>query len=57
MPTANEVLDALAGLGISYDEVTGLLETEGVEKFTVSWNELLDTVTAALESARSGVTQ
>ena len=54
---ANEVLDALAGLGISYDEVTGLLETEGVEKFTVSWNELLDTVTAALESARSGVTQ
>jgi transaldolase len=54
---ANEVLDALAGLGISYDEVTGLLEKEGVEKFTVSWNELLDTVTAALESARSGVTQ
>jgi transaldolase len=54
---ANEVLDALAAQGISYDEVTGLLESQGVEKFTVSWNELLDTVTAALESARGGDTQ
>ena len=54
---ANQVFDALAGLGISYDEVTGLLETQGIEKFTVSWNELLDTVTAALESAHSGVSQ
>lgn len=48
---ANAVLDALDALGISYDEVTALLEKEGVEKFVVSWNELLDTVTAALESA------
>ena len=30
---ANEVLDAIAELGISYDEVTELLEKEGVEKF------------------------
>ncbi|HEY0259199.1 MAG TPA: transaldolase [Lacisediminihabitans sp.] len=52
---ANAVLDALAEQGISYDEVTTLLEKEGVEKFIVSWNELLDTVTAALESAQSGV--
>jgi transaldolase len=51
---ANEVLDALAAQGISYGDVTALLEKEGVEKFTVSWNELLDTVTAALESARGG---
>ncbi|RWZ51762.1 transaldolase [Labedella phragmitis] len=49
---ANSVLDALADLGISYDEVTALLEKEGVEKFVVSWNELLDTVTSALESAK-----
>lgn len=49
---ANEVLDALAALGVSYDEVTALLEREGVEKFIVSWNELLDTVTAALEAAK-----
>lgn len=49
---ANKVLDAIAGLGISYDEVTALLEKEGVEKFIVSWNELLDTVTAALAAAK-----
>ena len=48
---ANAVLDQLDALGISYDEVTALLEREGVEKFVVSWNELLDTVTAALEAA------
>ncbi|MGV8896471.1 MAG: transaldolase [Rhodoglobus sp.] len=49
---ANNTLDALAALGISYDEVTALLEKEGVEKFIVSWNELLDTVAAALEAAK-----
>ncbi|MEC5169610.1 transaldolase [Glaciihabitans sp. GrIS 2.15] len=52
---ANAVLDALDALGISYEEVTALLEKEGVEKFIVSWNELLDTVTAALESANGEV--
>jgi len=49
---ANAVLDAIAAQGISYDDVTELLEKEGVEKFIVSWNELLDTVTAALEAAK-----
>ncbi len=49
---ANAVLDQIDALGISYDEVTALLEREGVEKFVVSWNELLDTVTAALEAAK-----
>ncbi|GAB3578508.1 transaldolase [Leifsonia lichenia] len=49
---AQSVLDQLAALGISYDDVTALLEKEGVEKFIVSWNELLDTVTAALEAAK-----
>jgi transaldolase len=49
---ANITLDALTALGISYDEVTELLEKEGVEKFIVSWNELLDTVSAALEAAK-----
>jgi transaldolase len=49
---ANATLDALDALGISYDEVTTLLEKEGVEKFIVSWNELLDTVAAALEAAK-----
>ncbi|MCU1584433.1 MAG: tal [Microbacteriaceae bacterium] len=54
---ANAVLDALDAQGISYEEVTALLEKEGVEKFIVSWNELLDTVTAALESAQSGTVE
>jgi transaldolase len=53
---ANAVLDALAALGISYDDVTALLEKEGVEKFVVSWGELLDTVTAALDAAQVGST-
>ena len=52
---ANTVLDTLDALGISYEEVTALLEKEGVEKFIVSWNELLDTVTAALQSANAQV--
>lgn len=51
---ANAVLDALAAQGISYDEVTQLLEEEGVSKFIVSWGELLDTVTSALEGAKAG---
>lgn len=32
------------------DDVTDLLEREGVEKFTASWNELLDTVDVELRS-------
>ncbi len=49
---ARATLAALEGLGISYEEVTSLLEQEGVEKFIVSWNELLDTVSAAIEAAK-----
>lgn len=41
---ARRVVEALAGLGISLDEVTDQLEREGVEKFETSWTELLDTV-------------
>ena len=54
---ANEVLDALAKVGVSYDDVTALLEQEGVDKFIVSWNELLDTVTAALDGAKNEATR
>lgn len=38
---------ALADLGISYDAVITVLETEGVTKFIDSWNELLETVEKA----------
>ena len=50
---ANLVLDALADEGVSYNDVTQVLEAEGVAKFILSWNELLDTVTAALDSAKA----
>ncbi|MDP9445382.1 MAG: transaldolase [Actinomycetota bacterium] len=49
---AQDVLDALEKLGISYDDVIDVLEREGVEKFEKSWKELLDTVAAAVEEAR-----
>jgi transaldolase len=49
---ARAVLAAIEAQGISIDEVTDLLEQEGVDKFVVSWNELLDTIAAALEAAR-----
>ena len=49
---AADVLARLEGIGISYDEVTEQLEKEAVEKFVVSWNELLETVRTALEGAK-----
>lgn len=49
---ARATIAAIEALGISLVEVTTLLEREGVDKFIVSWNELLDIVTAAIESAR-----
>ena len=49
---AAKIIDELAEVGVSYDDVTTLLETEGVDKFIVSWSELLDSVTAALQAAK-----
>ena len=49
---ARQVLAEIEKLGISIVEVTTLLEREGVDKFIVSWNELLDIVTAAMDTAR-----
>ena len=46
---SRSVLAAIEDLGISYDEVVSLLETEGVDKFIASWNDLLDTVSKALQ--------
>jgi transaldolase len=51
---AQQVLDDLAALGISYDEVVEVLEVEGVDKFAASWQELLETVSTALEEAKEG---
>ncbi|GAB3540679.1 transaldolase [Arthrobacter tecti] len=49
---SNELLNRLENLGISYKEVVELLEEEGLDKFVVSWKELLETVNTALESAK-----
>ena len=49
---SREVLAGLARLGIDLDEVTALLEREGVEKFVASWDEMLATVQEALDAAR-----
>ncbi|MBT2675457.1 transaldolase [Streptomyces sp. ISL-14] len=43
-------LAAVAALGISYDEVVTLLEDEGVAKFEVAWQDLLDAVKKSLGS-------
>jgi len=48
---AAQVLDRLERLGIGYDEVTNLLEREGVDKFEKSWTELVQTVTDELDRA------
>jgi transaldolase len=49
---SRDVIVRLEELGISLDDVTTLLEREGVDKFIVSWNELLDIVSAALKGAQ-----
>jgi transaldolase len=43
-----EVFDKLAAVGIDLQDVFVVLETEGVEKFEKSWEELLETVTNQL---------
>ncbi|CAL9582812.1 Transaldolase [Streptomyces sp. enrichment culture] len=43
-------LDAVERLGISYDEVVRQLEDEGVAKFEVAWQDLLDAVAKSLNS-------
>ncbi|MDO0910250.1 transaldolase [Streptomyces sp. DT2A-34] len=43
-------LAAVEALGISYDDVVTLLEGEGVAKFEVAWQDLLDAVKKSLGS-------
>ena len=49
---AKAVFAALAEVGVDFTDVTNVLEEEGVSKFIVSWGELLETVTTALEGAK-----
>lgn len=41
---AYSTLEQLADLGVDLTDVTTVLEEQGVEKFTASWNELLHTI-------------
>jgi transaldolase len=50
---ATGVMDALAAVGIDYDDVVALLEVEGLDKFEKSWGELLASVTDELERAKA----
>jgi transaldolase len=50
---AQQVLDDLERVGISYDDVVDVLEKEGVEKFEASWNELVVDVQQELEAAKA----
>jgi transaldolase len=48
---AQAVLDKLEAVGIAYDDVVQVLEDEGVEKFEVSWKQLLESVRHQLDEA------
>jgi transaldolase len=49
---AEQTFAQLAEVGVDLDDVTTLLEDEGVAKFEQSWQQLLDTVAARLDGAR-----
>ncbi len=49
---AEATMKALADAGIDYDDVIEVLIKEGVDKFIKAWDELLASVTEALEAAR-----
>jgi transaldolase len=52
--SAKKVMADLAGVGIDFNDVVKVLEDEGVDKFEVSWKELLDGVDKSLKAAASG---
>jgi len=48
---AQEVFDQLAAVGIDFEDVLVVLETEGVDKFKKSWEELVETVKGQMGAA------
>jgi transaldolase len=49
---AAATMSALADAGIDYDDVIEVLIKEGVDKFITAWDEMLGSVTEALEAAK-----
>jgi transaldolase len=47
------VLDRLVEVGIDWEDVLVVLETEGVDKFKKSWDDLLETVSGQMEKAKA----
>jgi transaldolase len=43
--------EQLEAVGVSYDDVVQTLEDEGVDKFAVSWNQLLETIKTEMDAA------
>ncbi|HEX4686504.1 MAG TPA: transaldolase [Nocardioides sp.] len=54
---AARVMSRLADAGIDYDGVIDVLIKEGVDKFIKAWDELLDSVSEALETAQTAAQQ
>ena len=50
---AHAALAALTAAGVDLDDVVKVLEDEGVEKFVVAWEQLLDALRSALDAARA----
>jgi len=51
---AAAVVAGVEALGISFEEVTDALESEGVDKFVASWNQLRESVRTGLDAATTG---
>jgi transaldolase len=49
---ARKVLDDLSGLGIEYDDVIEVLESEGVQKFEDSYAQLAESVRGQLDAVK-----
>ncbi|MEV5574244.1 transaldolase [Spirillospora sp. NPDC052269] len=46
---ARAVMQSLKDVGVDYDDVVKVLEDEGVDKFEVSWKEMLETIASELK--------
>jgi len=45
---AHDTIRSMAAVGVDYDDVMDVLETEGVDKFIASWNDLVSDVESQL---------
>lgn len=50
---AEQTFAALAAVGVDFADVLVVLEREGIEKFTKSWDELVETVTGQMAAVRA----